>query len=135
MTPKQKFMKVFLEEIFGFDDVTFNGSDCGMEVVGIYNITVKVPSYCVLMKPGTSIQREKIPMRIWVDKLKEGGYSIKFKTCFNHIPYSRYGEVLGRVKWLCPNVKADIYYRTHAYCFDPDGVPTLRLVVSKLPWE
>ena len=135
MTPKQKFMEVFLKEIFGFDAVVFNGNECGMEVTGIYTINTEVPSYCVLMNQKTFIQKEKILMEIWVDKLKTGGYCIRFKTFLNHIPHDRYEEVLGRVKRLCPNAKADIYYRSHTICLEPDKIPTLRLTVSKLPWK
>lgn len=133
MTPKQKFMDVFLKYVYGFTDVKFEGNFSGcMGVKGTYTFYTSVPARCFLV--GSSTRTETVRLNIWVDKLKNGGHTIKFKTWGTHIPEAMFETVIGRAKRQVPDAKVDIYNRTHAYSQKAD-IPTLRLEVSELPWK
>lgn len=133
MTPKQKFIETFLKHVYGFNDVEFTGTYSGcMGVKGIYKFHIYVPLRCRLMGED-DVRTESVQLNIWVDKLKNGGHTIKFKTWHNHIPAHMFQTVIGKAMEMVPDAGVDIYNRTHAYSRNAD-IPTLRLRVSELPW-
>ena len=133
MTSKQKFMYAFLKYVYGFTDVKFeeNFSGC-MCVKGTYTFYTSVPARCFSV--GSSTRTQTVCLDIRVDKLKNGGHTIKFKTWGTHIREAMFETVIGRAKRQVPGAKVDIYNRTHAYSQKAD-IPTLRLKVSELPWK
>lgn len=123
MTKKQQFIETFLKKVFNFDKVDFISSYGCMTVFANYKLNNNIWA-------NNSGQ----VFRIWIDKTKTKGYSIKFKAKLNatEIPDETVALVKQRAQEAWPGATVDIYYRTEAYMCN---VPTLRVRVKELPWR
>ena len=138
MTSKQYLLKELLQSVYGFSKVEFEGSQSGCtSVTGHLRLwTPKLMWEAPFKYPP--IQDYTVNISIWLDKLKDGTYSLKFKTYHTHIHPSRVENVLRNVhsveSWSKYILGADVYERCMGYHYEKD-IPTLRIHLKSLPWK
>lgn len=126
MTQKQQFISKFLKNVYKFDEVEFEASSSGeMAAVGYYRVNNVLSGQT----------RIRVPVDIWMDRTKDGSWSIKFKTYATHIHPKKADEFVQRAQLYWPGAsKIEVYRRRSGCAFSSLGAPTLRIRTNVRPW-